>query len=110
MEWNGDARLHLCAALEGGSRECLLCGSRECLLCGSSECLLCGGRRPHESSRAVGIVDERSTMLVLLWVPQLTTETRRFLSVLLYLSDCRFLCTGASPAIPPLMSSRLMLF
>ena len=100
MEWNGDARLHLCAALEGGSRECLLCGSRECLLC--------GGRRPHESSRAVGIVDERSTMLVLLWVPQLTTETRRFLSVLLYLSDCRFLCPGASPAIPPLMSSKLM--
>ena len=110
MEWNGDARLHLCAALEGGSRECLLCGSRECLLCGSSECLLCGGRRPHESSRAVGIVDERSTMLVLLWLPQLTTETHKFLSVLLCLSDCRFLCTGASPTIPPLMSSRLMLF
>ena len=75
MEWNGDARLHLCAALEGGSRECLLCGS--------SECLLCGGRRPHESSRVVGIVDERSTMLVLLWLPQLTTETHRFFSVLL---------------------------
>ena len=104
MEWNGDARLHLCAALEGGSRECLLCGSRECLLC--------GGRRPHESSRAVGIVDERSTMLVLLWVPQLMTETLpscRFFSVLCR-SDCRTLCTGASPAIPPLMSSRLMLF
>ena len=96
MEWNGDARLHLCAALEGGSRECLLCG----------------GRRPHESSRVVGIVDERSTMLVLLWVPQLMTETLpscRFFSVLCR-SDCRTLCTGASPAIPPLMSSRLMLF
>ena len=104
MEWNGNARLHLCAALEGGSRECLLCGSRECLLC--------GGRRPHESSCVMGIVDERSTMLVLLWVPQLMTETLpscRVFSVWC-LSDFRTLCTGASPTIPPLMSSRLMLF
>ena len=96
MEWNGDARLHLCAALEGGSRECLLCGARH----------------PHESSRVVGIVEERSTMLPLLWVPQLMIETLpscRFLSVLC-LSDCRTLCTGFSPTIPPLMSSRLMLF
>ena len=96
MEWNGDARLHLCAALEGGSRECLLCGAR----------------RPHESSRVVGIVEERSTMLPLLWVPQLMTETLpscRSLFVLC-LSDARTLCTGFSPTIPPLMSSRLMLF
>ena len=79
---------------------------------GSRESLLCGGRLPHESSRGVGIVEERSVTLPLPWAEQLMTETLpscRSLSDRSCLSDCSTLCTGFSPSIPPLITSRLML-
>jgi hypothetical protein len=79
---------------------------------GSRESLLCGGRLPNESSRVVGIVEERSVTLPLPWAEQLMTETQpscRSLSDRSCLSDCSTLCTGFTPSIPPLITSRLML-